>query len=217
MFVEIIEQSFRIRVHRQCLDKWSVDFVATIKLLALLKQHKMDAEDELLCCVCVSRSHLSGRFHPLPEWGGEQHYPPWEAGPEWRHDLPPLSLFHQLLTQYVSHRYTRTHWGCKGMYILSFPCRVFHLHNIIGLGFTPDWLHYSSSILLHMNASAAHLEMQLRLHVILAVIAHRSVSEMCWSAQDTPSPTPSPHPYIPASGLIWSSHAMGPKSLIFMR
>lgn len=159
---------------------------------------QMDADDDMMCC--VSRSHLSGRFCPVPEWGGEQHHPSREAGPEWRHDLPPLPLFHQLLTQHISHRYTHTHphTHIEAVGECRFSSRVGFCIYIISL----DWVLLlndymcSSSILPRMNALVANLEMQLRLHIILGFIPHRSVSEMHWSTQGAPTPHPRIRPYL---------------------
>lgn len=108
-----------------------------------------------------------------------------------------------------THTPTHTHIEAVGECRFSFS-RVGFCIYIISLDWVLLLTDYmcSSSILPCMNALVANLEMQLRLHIILGFIPHRSVSEMHWSPQAPP--------HIPASGLIWSSHAMGLKSLIFM-
>lgn len=113
--------------------KW---FVAMIILLALLKQHKMDADDELLCCVCPGQISVEGFTRYLN--GEENSIIPPEKLDQSEDMTYPLSHYfiNSSHNTYLTGIHTHTEAVREGTF--SLPCRVFHLHNIIGLGFTPD-------------------------------------------------------------------------------
>lgn len=93
-------------------------FSATV---CLTDMFLIESRHKFKSVLCMCRSDLSGRLCQVSERGGEQHHPSWEAGPKWRHDLSPLPLFHQLLTQHLPHRYTSTHCH-SALFLLLTDC-----------------------------------------------------------------------------------------------
>lgn len=163
--------------------------------------------------LCLCRSDLSGRLCQVSEWGGEQHHPPWEAGPERRHDPSPLPLFHQLLTQHIPHRYAHTARHKSEVCLVCKLCLslCLHSHTTTQLDFTPDWLH----MCVLYSCTREQITRSFRDTIVVArvntpdFIPRRSVNQTrrcIWGSLSC----------VTSQEVIQSSHAMRLNSLVFM-
>lgn len=148
----------------------------------------MHAGNDLLCSICPGHISVEGFARYLN--GEENSIIPPEKLDQSEDMTYPLSHYfiNSSHNTYLTGIHTHTHNKAVGECRFSLPsAQVLHLHNNIGPDFTPDWLHV----------------------LVIYSSTHECIT---WSFRNAVEVA------VKCTGLdhIWSSHAMGLKSLIFM-